>query len=188
MMVTMNRQGFTLIEIIIVVAILGILAIGLVAALNPVEQINRARDTTTLNVAREFMSGANQFQTSKIYSPACADIACAAYLNSLSSTASVPLSTITTVNAAIADEGATDGPTSFTGHAGAADIYVSLTNVSAPKDAAFVFCWKPESKFLRSEADINNMYTTIYNDIGSVQSASACPASSSNTCYRCLRQ
>lgn len=184
----LKRKGFTLIEIIIVVAILGILAIGLIAALNPVEQINRAHDATTLTLAREFTNAASRFQTNKVYSPACPDVTCAAYVDSLSSTASVPLLTITTVNAVMYAEGATDGPSSFTGQPDAADAYISVSVASQPQDASLVFCWKPHSKILRSQADVNNMHSTIYSDIGTVQSASACPADDSNNCYRCLRQ
>jgi prepilin-type N-terminal cleavage/methylation domain-containing protein len=46
-------KGFTLIELIIVMAILGILAIGLIAVLDPVEQIRRGQDTGLKNTAIE---------------------------------------------------------------------------------------------------------------------------------------
>jgi len=48
-----KKLGFTLIELLIVIAILGILAIGLMAALDPLEQLKRARDTSTRSTVEE---------------------------------------------------------------------------------------------------------------------------------------
>ena len=45
-MVHQRKKGFTLIELIIAITILAILAVGLIAALDPVEQLTKARDTT----------------------------------------------------------------------------------------------------------------------------------------------
>ncbi len=41
---TLLNKGFTLIELLIVIAILGVLAVVVVVAINPVEQLARARD------------------------------------------------------------------------------------------------------------------------------------------------
>lgn len=50
----MNRRlqkGFTLIELLIVMAIIAVLAVGVLVGLDPIEQINRARDTTRAQLA-----------------------------------------------------------------------------------------------------------------------------------------
>ena len=39
------RRGFTLIEMLIVVALLGVLAVVFLSAINPIHQVNKARDT-----------------------------------------------------------------------------------------------------------------------------------------------
>lgn len=39
-----TRTGFTLIELLVVITLIGILAIAVLSALNPIEQINKARD------------------------------------------------------------------------------------------------------------------------------------------------
>lgn len=39
-------SGFTLVELLVVMAIVGVLAVGLVVAINPLEMMARARDTT----------------------------------------------------------------------------------------------------------------------------------------------
>ena len=40
-------RGFTLIELLVVIAIIGILAVAVLSAINPLEQINKGRDTST---------------------------------------------------------------------------------------------------------------------------------------------
>jgi general secretion pathway protein G len=39
-----SREGFTLIELLTVIGIVGILAVGLIAFINPIEQLNKSRD------------------------------------------------------------------------------------------------------------------------------------------------
>ena len=41
----MIQKGFTLVELLIVIALLGVIALIVIAAINPIEQANRARDT-----------------------------------------------------------------------------------------------------------------------------------------------
>ena len=48
----MRKPGFTLIELIVVIAILALLAVALLAVLNPLEMINRSKDTATLSAAQ----------------------------------------------------------------------------------------------------------------------------------------
>ena len=44
-MTALKNKGFTLIELLIVMAILGVLAVVVLVAINPAEQLRRARDT-----------------------------------------------------------------------------------------------------------------------------------------------
>ena len=48
-------KGFTLIELLVVLGILGILAAALLATINPIEQLNRARDTSLKNLSAQFV-------------------------------------------------------------------------------------------------------------------------------------
>lgn len=48
------KKGFTLIELLIVIGILGILAVGLLAALDPIEQLRRGRDSNRKRIATEY--------------------------------------------------------------------------------------------------------------------------------------
>jgi len=40
----LKNKGFTLIELLVVITLIGILAIAVLSAINPIEQVNKARD------------------------------------------------------------------------------------------------------------------------------------------------
>jgi prepilin-type N-terminal cleavage/methylation domain-containing protein len=67
----MNKsyKGFTLIELLIVIAVLGILAVAVLAAINPIEQINRSRDTGSRSDAEQLIGAIDRFYASKGYYP-----------------------------------------------------------------------------------------------------------------------
>ena len=67
------RRGFTLVELLVVVAILGILAAGVLVAINPIEQTNKARDSTAVVKAKEFTSGCERYYASNgVFPASCA--------------------------------------------------------------------------------------------------------------------
>ena len=63
------QRGFTLIELLIVIAILGVLAAAVLSAINPVEQINRGRDTGSLSDAEQLQSAISRFNAAQGYLP-----------------------------------------------------------------------------------------------------------------------
>ena len=65
----MLRKGFTLIELLIVIAVLGILAVAVLAAINPIEQINRSRDTGSRSDAEQLIGGIDRFYATNGYYP-----------------------------------------------------------------------------------------------------------------------
>jgi prepilin-type N-terminal cleavage/methylation domain-containing protein len=60
----MKSQGFTLVELLIVIAVIGILAVAVLAALDPIEQLKKARDTGRVADSRELYSAYNRYYAS----------------------------------------------------------------------------------------------------------------------------
>lgn len=58
------NMGFTLVELLIVITLIAVLAVALVATLNPIEQINRARDSRYKNDAAELLGAIERYYTS----------------------------------------------------------------------------------------------------------------------------
>ncbi len=64
-----SAAGFTMIELLIVITILGILAVAVLSAINPVEQINRGRDTGSRSDAEQLLSAIDRFNAFQGYYP-----------------------------------------------------------------------------------------------------------------------
>jgi prepilin-type N-terminal cleavage/methylation domain-containing protein len=58
-------QGFTLVELLIVIALLGVIATIVIAAINPIEQANKARDAGYKNDASELVSAIQRYYASQ---------------------------------------------------------------------------------------------------------------------------
>lgn len=63
------NYGFTMVELLIVIAVLGILAVAVLSAINPIEQINRSKDTGSRSDAEQLIGGIDRFYTAKGYYP-----------------------------------------------------------------------------------------------------------------------
>lgn len=63
------KSGFTLIELLIVIAVLGILAVAILSAINPIEQINRSRDTGSRSDAEQLLGAVDRFYASQGFYP-----------------------------------------------------------------------------------------------------------------------
>lgn len=56
-----SQIGFTMIELLIVISILGILAVAVLSAINPIEQINRGRDTGSQSDAEQLINAVDRY-------------------------------------------------------------------------------------------------------------------------------
>lgn len=56
-----NKNGFTLVELLIVIALIAILSVAVLATINPIEQANKANDSTVQNDAAEVMNAYERY-------------------------------------------------------------------------------------------------------------------------------
>lgn len=56
-----SSLGFTLVELLIVIALLGVIALIVIAAINPIEQANRARDTRFKADGAQYISAVDRY-------------------------------------------------------------------------------------------------------------------------------
>lgn len=64
-----TQLGFTMIELLIVITILGILAVAVLSAINPIEQINRGRDTGSQSDAEQLLSAIERYNAFQGFFP-----------------------------------------------------------------------------------------------------------------------
>lgn len=187
-----SAQGFTLIELLIVIAVLGILAVAVLSAINPIEQINRSRDTGSRSDAEQLLSAIDRFYATAGYYPWV-------------SGASV---TTTTTGSDVRDDSAVDntgwvddtsvGVLSKLSEAGTGELKASFTtritgsgyntlyryNAGGQGDSTYV-CFLPKSSSFLSEAADRCTSASLPSDF---PSGLACPSGceTDKTCLSCL--
>jgi len=62
-------KGFTLVELLIVIALLGVIATIVIAAINPIEQANRARDSQFKSDSSQLLSAVERYYVANQYYP-----------------------------------------------------------------------------------------------------------------------
>lgn len=63
------ESGFTLVELLIVIALIAILSVGVLATINPVEQRNKAQDANTSNDSGEVLNAYERYYTNQSHYP-----------------------------------------------------------------------------------------------------------------------
>lgn len=53
--------GFTMIELLVVIAVIGVLAVAVLSSINPVEQINKGRDTRVRSNAAQLLNAVDRY-------------------------------------------------------------------------------------------------------------------------------
>lgn len=71
---SVTRQlGFTMIELLVVIAVIGVLAVAVLSSINPIEQINKGRDTRTRSDAAQLINAIDRYYALHEYYPWNAD-------------------------------------------------------------------------------------------------------------------
>ncbi len=183
--------GFTLIELLIVIGVLGILASGLLAAVDPFEQLKKARDANTRNATVELMNAFTRYYAThgafpwNLATPVVCD-ATTARPGALA-TASVEINNMKDCITALESDG--ELKPNFVDNVNS-DMYVA----SDPADKTDVkVCFAPEGKALRSDANTKYYLDTtgaplmkIVPDPDGGVLATDCPNSVSSSCLQCF--
>lgn len=57
----MNQAGFTMIELLVVISVIGVLSVAVLSSINPIEQINKGRDTRTRSDAAQLINAIDRY-------------------------------------------------------------------------------------------------------------------------------
>ncbi len=172
-------KGFTLIELLVVLGILGILAAALLATINPVEQLNKAQDTSLKNVAAQFVSANVRYFSVKNALPwnATANGGANCYTGG-TTLASVPMSSLTGCITTLITDG--ELKQSFLNSNNLNSAVVTNPNPQTGNTADTVVCFQPKSESQQRESN------TRYTQNGSA-GASCKSQGGTNNCYWCAQ-
>jgi len=180
-------QGFTLIELLIVIAVLGILAVAVLSAINPIEQINRSRDTGSRSDAEQLLGAIDRFYATAgfypwkigVSNPASDATAWAIVDNTIWT------DTVTAVLAKLSAAGTGELKASFTTRI--TDVsYNTLWkwNRGNSGDSTYV-CFLPKSSSFQTEAG-NRCGTSLPADFPPGACPAGCAVANPKTCLSCL--
>lgn len=202
----LRKLGFTMIELLIVIAVLGILAVAVLAAINPIEQINRGRDTGSRSDSEQLISAIDRYYASKGYYPWMTGASSVNTSTFPTTDAFVELSSSTTAVGGDAVDmlgnlstgGASELKASFVTRIGDPGYnFLSIYNNGVTASSTYV-CFKPKSNSFKEEAwnRCSNDTHTGLDTLPSDFPAEACPndgtcaqsatADNATGCYICL--
>lgn len=208
---SIKKLGFTMIELLIVIAVLGILAVAVLASINPIEQINRGRDTGSRSDAEQFISAVDRYYAAKGYYPWMANGTSAnTWTHTGGSVSDEIFLELNASNSVLGDDaqdvltllssgGTAEVKTSFTSRLvdPAASNYLSIYNSGVSGESTYA-CFKPKSASFREEAwkrcsdGAGHVNSSLPSDF---PTTSACPDTScaaamtsdaATACYICL--
>lgn len=192
-MKTTLARGFTLVELLIVIALLGVIATVVIAAINPIEQANRARDAGYKADASQLLSAEERYFSAHSEFPWVSSGSLTnddpfGFINAADPTVGVCVDASCTTTTAVPGGllvTALELKTEFLnrnfvkkGIGGAADVTQEIFVGKATGSSSSVYaCFVPQSKSNRDNAcKANGVYTL--NTSNGTRSAQACTAAS----------
>lgn len=170
------KKAFTLIELLIVIALLGALAVGLLAALDPFEQLKKGTDTGVRNTVSEVHGAVIRYYAIRNEMP---------WITVSTNNLSIPVTNLSTAysniglpNIIAAGELKSDFSTIAGGQLKEISVAGTTDNVTV--------CFKPSSKSFRS--DQNTKYDANFSDLLTNTVANCgVPSAQDFHCYWCVR-
>lgn len=184
--------GFTMIELLIVIAVLGVLAVAVLAAINPIEQINIGRDTGSRSDVEQLIGAIDRYYTVKEYYPwqTGADLETMG-MDFTEITSLAPDDGTTPLLTKLSEGGTAEIKSSFASRVGTAANPLFIYNGGAPGNSTYV-CFIPQSSQFRDDAWNRCQSSTLPTDMP----VEACPAGATcvgaitadlaTGCYSCL--
>lgn len=65
----LDSRGFTMIELLVVIAVIGILAVAVLSSINPIEQINKGRDTSRRSDIEQLLNASDRYYAIQTFYP-----------------------------------------------------------------------------------------------------------------------
>lgn len=168
------QQGFTLVELLIVIALLGALAVGLLASLDPFEQFKKGSDTGTRNTVSEIQQGVIRYYSIKNQMP----WGTSGDTNATFTTMKADNSLFTGYISSIIDTGELKKDFVSLAQTQLKAIFVS------GDDQKVTVCFQPQSKSFRSDA--NTKFDAIGNELTGT-AATNCPNPTATSCFWCVK-
>ena len=160
--------GFTLVELLIVIALLGALAVGLLATIDPFEQLKKGRDTSLRNTVSELYNANLRYYSTKGEFPWSTSLTFTKTVNQMGSDVTSLMNAGELKNRFM----------ELAGTGNLAKIYVSSTS---PEHIAT--CFKPESKAF--QVDPNTQYASDGQTSGSTCKSQT--SSGGTDCFFCIQ-
>lgn len=170
-----SQKGFTLVELLVVIGVLGILATGLLATIDPLEQLRKGSDSNLKTTSLELQNALTRYYsvhgTYPWDSVANGGAACTTLTVGTAVNVNTGFGTCLTT---LQNEG--ELKTTFSGQASILNR-LFLTDTTSGSTKSVAICFDPDSKSESKRAE------TKYAQNG--PSGAACDPTTSNTCYWC---
>lgn len=174
----MTQKGFTLVELLIVIAILGIMAAALIATIDPIEQIRKSQDVDMKEKSVEFLNANTRYFTTHNALPWYTVANGGANCYTANTLATITLSNLTACITTLVSDG--ELKQGFSNASNLGQIAVTNPNPQTGSASDTTVCFMPQSKSQQKDAN------TRYNQNGST--GTSCKSTGgANNCYWCAQ-